>query len=46
MHLVEHRGRLGGQAVKLLIQIRLADGQQPNVPVEPDQSQTGAAKTI
>ena len=33
MHLVEHGGRLRGQAVQLLIEIRLADGQQPNVPV-------------
>ena len=27
MHLVQHGGRLSGQTVQLLVQIRLADGQ-------------------
>lgn len=34
MHLVEQIGRLTRQTVKLLIQIRLTDGQQTDVPTK------------
>lgn len=34
MHLVQHRRGLSSKAVQLLVQIRLTDGQQPDVPTD------------